>query len=137
MDWKKIIKFLLVIVIISVVFFLVSSSADKTAEAPASLEAEVTDESRETNYEITGDLTTTDIGFEHTQPGSQSEVIYTVGKLKPGTKLEAWLSGTDEEELEVTADEFGVARFVWKITEFGTYTAIDENGSSETVVVEQ
>lgn len=135
MDQKTILKILTVIIVLGVLFALFAKKGHEVSPTvDENLQGNTTDETRKVNDEIS-DEKPRSIAFEHTNPGVSSEVYYTVGNLEPGTTFRATLyrdiGGLDITDgigmdKEVTVDEFGVARFVWEINQFGRYGTTDQ-----------
>ena len=136
MDQKRMLKILAVIIVLGVLFTLFANrGTEQSPTVDENLEGNMTDEKRQVNDEI-ADEKPRSIAFEHTNPGVSSEIYYTVGNLEPGSTFRASLfkrlaSDFDyvdsaDRTMEVTVDEFGVARFVWEINEFGDYGVSDQ-----------
>ena len=80
-----------------------------------------------------------DTSFSHVKPGVYSEVYLTVRNLAPGEPITFELSGPAVDSVSkqtLTADNNGEVSFVWKITDFGVYTAASvENDIAQSVTV--
>jgi len=69
--------------------------------------------------EVTAEMT-----YNHTKPGVYSEVYLTV-TTTPGATIDVTLKGPGvdgEPDQSQTADADGVAKFTWRIAQFGTYS---------------
>ena len=133
MDQKTILKIIGVIVVIAALFLLITKGGtEKSVTVDENLEGNLTEETQKVNNEISDYDTPREMSFEHTNPGVSSEVYYTVGNLEPNTTYTAKMGSLESGELwnikeqTVTVDEFGVARFVWEINQFGDYGVTDE-----------
>ena len=64
--------------------------------------------------------------YEHTSPGSYSEIIVQVDNLEPGQEVSGVVTGPavdGDGSFTATADEYGTAVTRVRITQFGTYSA--------------
>lgn len=69
-------------------------------------------------------LSDLEVSYAHVVPGEYSEIYAVVTGLEPGEEVEAYLTGevlSSEFKKTNVADENGTARFVWRITSYGTY----------------
>lgn len=67
-----------------------------------------------------------EISYAHVKPGEYSEIYISVSNLKPGEKTSATLraqTASQDDAMEVVADERGVAHYTFTITSLGIYTA--------------
>lgn len=144
MDKKTLVQIVLVILaLVAALFFVVGDDTDSSALVDENLQASNSEESREVHDAIAAGEKTREIAHAHVEPGVYSEIYYTVSNLTPGTTFTATLyevTGDDEDlvndrEQEVYVDELGVARFVWRITQFGDYAVSDEIAGAGSVLM--
>lgn len=109
---------------------------DATPEpSPEQTDPPVTEE--EENHDLIRDFTNDiETSFAHVAPGEYSEVYVSVQGIEQGRNVTVSLSGPAVDApntKSVTADDNGVAYFVFRIFNYGTYTAvIGVQGSTET-----
>jgi hypothetical protein len=115
--------------------------ATPTPEEPSPEPTEDPGTGTESHEDVRDFLSNLEMSFAHVVPGEYSEVYVSVQGLARGTSVTTTLSGPSVDNpatQTISADDNGVAYFVFRIFNFGTYTAnvsADGESSTSSVVV--
>jgi hypothetical protein len=88
-------------------------------------------------------LETIEMSYAHFAPGEYSEIYVSVQGLEPGTAVRVILNGPAVDQpgtKTVNADDNGLAYFVFRIFQFGPYTAnvtVNDSSTSRSIAVSQ